>query len=80
MSEQSLEQRVRRVVTELFTVSPESVTPESAPQNIEGWDSFGHLNLVLALEQEFGVKFAPEQIDQMTDVRTIITLVADSQG
>jgi acyl carrier protein len=31
----------------------------------------GHLNLVLALEQEFGLQFSPEEIAAMTSVRAI---------
>ena len=76
MCPQSLEHRVYRIVTELFTVPMESVMPQSTPRTVEGWDSFGHLNLVLALEEEFGIKFAPEQIEKMTDVGKIIAFVA----
>ena len=82
MSAEHIEDQVCRIVAELFNQPAERIAPESSPHSIEGWDSLGHLNLALALEQEFGVTFAPEQIDEMTDVRKIVDIVArmDHQG
>jgi len=44
------------------------VTPESSPETIESWDSVQHLNLVLALEEEYGFEFLPEEMDQAKTV------------
>ncbi|HXX15497.1 MAG TPA: acyl carrier protein [Candidatus Eremiobacteraceae bacterium] len=77
MPAQSLENRIYLIVAELFDVRPDALTPASSPKTIEQWDSTGHLNLVLALEEEFGVKFSPDQMDQMADLETIVGMVAD---
>jgi acyl carrier protein len=47
---------------------PEEVTLELSAGSIESWDSFGHLQAILALEQEFGARFAPEQIPKLITV------------
>jgi acyl carrier protein len=78
MSTQLLEPRVYRVISDLFNVSAESLTPASSAETIELWDSIGHLNLVLALEEEFGVRFSPEQVDNMIDVDRILQILAES--
>jgi acyl carrier protein len=75
MSPQSLESQVCRILAELFSLPPESVAPESSPQTIEGWDSIGHLNLVLALEQEFHVQFSPDESEKMVDVQEIVRVL-----
>jgi acyl carrier protein len=62
---------IRRVIADVFAVDASSVTLDASPQTIEAWDSMGHLNLVLALEQEFGAQFSPEEIAAMTSVRAI---------
>lgn len=72
MTEQTITLRVQRVVAEVFSLQVESVTLESSPETIEGWDSVGHLNLVLALEQEFHAQFSPDDIEKMVDVKRII--------
>jgi len=76
MSTEPIENHVCRIVAELFNQPAESIAPNSSPHTIEGWDSLGHLNLALALEQEFGVAFSMEQIEGMTDVGKIIAFVA----
>jgi len=60
--------RVRRAVSDVFGIPVEQVTADSSPQTVEAWDSMGHLNLVLALEQSFGVQFSPEEIAAMVSV------------
>ena len=44
------------------------MTLELSAGSIESWDSFGHLQAILALEQEFGARFAPEQIPKLITV------------
>jgi acyl carrier protein len=61
--------QVRQAVSDVFGVPLTEVSADSSPQTVEAWDSMGHLNLVLALEQSFGVQFSPEEIAAMTSVR-----------
>ena len=39
------------------------------------WDSVQHLNLMLDLEQTFGVRFEPEDVEQMQSIGLIVRLV-----
>ena len=71
----SVEGRVYRIVSELFDVPVSSLSPASSPATIESWDSMGHLNLVLALEEEFGIKVPPDRMDAMVDIGSILLLV-----
>ena len=69
--------RVQRTVADLFALPVTDITPETSPDTIETWDSLQHLNLVLAIEQEFGVQFAPEDIAQILCVADIVTLLIE---
>ncbi len=60
--------KVRQAVADVFGVPVDDLTADSSPQSVEAWDSMGHLNLVLALEQAFGVQLSPEDISGMTSV------------
>ena len=64
--------RVRRVAADLFGLPLAEVSAGSSPETIEAWDSMQHLNLVLALEQTFGVRFSPDEIEQMSSVGSIV--------
>jgi acyl carrier protein len=68
-------ERVRGIAADVLKLSANQITPQSSPETIEAWDSVQHLNLVLALEQEFGVQFEPEEIDQMSNVDRILSVL-----
>ena len=36
--------------------------------DVPGWDSFNHVNLMILIEQEFGVKFTNEEVVKMQNV------------
>jgi acyl carrier protein len=74
VSEPTLE-TVRRIVADVFNLPIDEVLPTSSPETIESWDSEQHLNLVLAVEQEFGVQLAPEDIEQFASVGEIAKLL-----
>jgi acyl carrier protein len=71
----SILNRVQRILADIFRVPGEQITLMSSPETIENWDSLNHLNLVLAIEQEFGVQLMPEEIDQLLSVEHIMALL-----
>ncbi len=69
--------KVQDLVAQIFGIDRALVLPESTPETIETWDSLQHLNLVLALEQEFQIQFSPEEIEQLQSVELISMLVEE---
>ena len=65
ISEMPTLDKVQPIVADVMQIPLGYVTPASSPDTIETWDSLRHLNLVLALEESFGVQFSPEEIEQM---------------
>jgi len=58
-------ERIRKVMGSVFGIDPGTVGDQATPGNIEQWDSLRHMNLVLALEDEFDVRFRDDQVDQL---------------
>lgn len=67
-----MKRKVFGIVESVMNAPPGSINEDSSSDDIEGWDSLRHMNLVLALEEEFGVEFGEEQILEMTSVRNIV--------
>jgi acyl carrier protein len=67
--------RVRTIAADVLEVPAVNISAESSPETIDTWDSVHHLNLVLALEQEFNLQFEPEEIDQMKDIQHILDIL-----
>jgi len=72
--------RVAQIAADIFEVPLDTIQPSSSPDSIGTWDSMRHLNLVLALEEEFGVQFTPEEIEQLLTVELVAALVEEKRG
>jgi acyl carrier protein len=54
---------LRRIAGDIFNLPPERLAPGSSPETVENWDSVQHLNLVLAIEEQFAVQIEPEEFE-----------------
>ena len=54
--------RLKKILSEILEIDEETITDETSPDNVESWDSFNGLMLVVALENSFNVKFTMEEI------------------
>lgn len=56
------------------------VTEETTAEDVDGWDSLAHINLIIAIERQFRIKFATAEISRLKDddsnVGSIMALVA----
>ncbi len=67
--------RVRAVFAEVFRIDPAILARASSPDTVQGWDSFGHLELVRALEHEFKITFEVDDIARMETLGQIEEIV-----
>jgi acyl carrier protein len=72
---ESQEKQIVQVIADVLNIPVAQVTPDRSPQNVEGWDSVQHLNLVLAIEQAAGIQLDPEEIEEMQSVGGILDVV-----
>jgi acyl carrier protein len=68
MSSQQVPSSLRDILADILEISPEQVTPDLSVETVEGWDSFRHLQAILAIEGEYGVQFDPQRIPELTSV------------
>ena len=71
MSSQPLPSSLRNLIADILDISPDQVTPELGVGQVEAWDSFGHLQMILAIEGEYGVQFDPQRIPDLITVEAI---------
>lgn len=70
---QSVEDKVRAVAAHALDLAPERLTQGARVNDTPGWDSFGHINLMLAIEKEFGLTLGYADV---TETRTLGDIVA----
>jgi acyl carrier protein len=55
-------QRVEAIFRELFEDDGLVLKETMTASDIDGWDSLAHINLIIAVESEFGIRFAAAEI------------------
>ena len=70
-------QRVLQIVSDVLGEPIETLSGSSSPNTVDKWDSLNHMNLVLALEEAFGVQFTDDQIMKLLTVDAIVAALTD---
>ena len=71
------ELRLKQVLANVFGEESESINDESSMDTIENWDSLKHLNLILALEEEFAVSLDEDESIIIISYPLIKTVLKD---
>lgn len=67
--------RVQDVFRQVFVDPAMVITANTRAADVEEWDSLAHINLVVALEQAFGIRFRLAELDVLRDVGDLEALV-----
>jgi acyl carrier protein len=69
--------KIKEVMSAVFEIPLESISDDSSYDNIENWDSLRHLNLILALEEEFEVSIPDEEVGNLVNYKLIELIIND---
>ena len=67
-----LEHKVPVLLAEAFQVPRAEITPGLAFGDLPQWDSMGHMELMMILEEQFGIEISTETIAELVSVSSII--------
>jgi acyl carrier protein len=75
---------LQEVFRRIFDDDGLEIAESTSAANVDGWDSMGHINLIIAVEKRFGVKFAAGEIATLgrpgQTVAAMIQLLAAKTG
>jgi acyl carrier protein len=74
------EAALKQVMATVLKVPPESIGADASQDTLPGWDSLRHMNLVLALEQAFGVEIPDEDAAEITSYALIKVVLQELAG
>lgn len=75
IKENTIEERVQKVLRSVFTAHEGPFEESYGPNEILGWDSLNHLNLIMALQEEFNTEFGFEEMLEIKVVGNIHDLL-----
>ena len=73
--EEKIYEKLNEIFRDIFDDDDITVTPETNSDSIEDWDSLEHINLVVAIEKEFGLKFSMDEVTGMQNVGEMVEII-----
>ena len=75
MDQQEIMSRIKDFMVEDFEVDADSITPDANLKETLDLDSLDYIDLVVAIEQNFGFKVKPEDFQQMVTIQDFYNYV-----
>jgi acyl carrier protein len=80
MQDQDIYTRLTEIFRDIFDDDTIVLNPEATAKDIEDWDSFNHINLIVATEAKFGIKFKTAEIESLKNVGHFVTIIQQKLG
>ena len=80
MDEAEIWTRVRDVFANFFNDPALVVNAATTAENVEGWDSLANVELMVEVEQAFGIRFRTGEVAGLKNVGDLVALVARRAG
>lgn len=77
MTREEVFERLNRVFREVFDEEEIVVGEATTAEDIEDWDSFEHINLIVAVEEEFSFKFPMGKVVTMENVGEMVDIIME---
>jgi acyl carrier protein len=80
MTHQELFDNIQDVFRNVFDDPTLLIAREMTAEDVQGWDSFAHVNLIMALEATFAVKFRLAEVQELQCVGDIVDVIGKKAG
>jgi acyl carrier protein len=75
VTEADVYSKVTAILREVFDRDDIEATPTLAADQVEGWDSFKQVEILIAVQEEFGVKFSSRELDSLKNIGDLVGIV-----
>ena len=72
-----MENKIKNVISSVFDVNINEISDDTNPDSLDNWDSMGHMNLIVALEEEFNILFDEDEIIEMLNFKLICLIISE---
>ena len=73
-------ERVRSVIVDVFGDDDVVLGPETTAADVDGWDSVSNLEVMIALEREFGIRFSTGEMASIANVGQLVERIVAHVG
>ncbi len=70
-----MKDKIKKIMSTVLEVEFDRISDSDDTMSIDNWDSLNHMNLIVALEEEFNVIFNDEEIVELTSFKNIYSVL-----
>ena len=67
--------KIKELMASVFEIEEPLINDSSSTETIHQWDSLRHMNLIVALEEEFNIQFEDEEISELISYQAILSSI-----
>ena len=75
-AEAELYQRLTEIFHDVFSRDDITLRPDLTAKDVAGWDSFRQVEILMAVQEVFDVKFSTREMDGLASVGDLIKVIA----
>ena len=75
MEDTQLRSRLTGIFQDLFDEPTLEINDAMTANDVEAWDSLTHINLIVAVEKEFKIKFTTGEVNHLRNVGDLVALI-----
>lgn len=75
MNDEQIYQTLTKVFRDIFDDESIVLNADTSAADIEGWDSFNHVSIIVGSEQAFGISFSTSDIEALKNVGDLVTMI-----
>jgi len=72
-----LRDRLNKIFCEVFDDDDIKITPEMTANDVDGWDSLSHVNLIVAIESRFKICFSQKELLTFKNVGDLLNSISN---
>ena len=73
-----IENRIKNVLSAVLDIPVQEINDNSSSDTIDSWDSLKHMNLIIALEEEFNITIPDTEVGNMLTYGLVLLIVKEA--
>ncbi len=75
MTSEEIYEKLTELFRDIFADDDIVIKPETTAHDIDGWESFNHISIIVAVETLFKIKMTTREIDELQNVGDIVAII-----
>jgi len=80
MAEKTIEERIKDIIADRLELKTDQIVPAASLQEDLGADSLDAVELIMALEEEFGIEIPDDHAEELKTVGDVFSYIQDHQN